>query len=164
MACDSSVAPTGTVKSGIRYQRTGPASAHCAGQDQRRRRGAASAPVTTKAPIPTPEHPFPHSSWPAHAIWAEYVDLGPVHWIPREWEMRKSTPTGTAPDPVSLYACRELSMQKLVRPTVLREHARVGRTFCASVVERHGHCAARSWRDGGLELIGRLARTVVNNL
>ena len=33
------------------------------------------------------------------------------------WEMRELAPTGSAPDPVSLYACRDVSMQKFVRPT-----------------------------------------------
>src|SRR5262249_17714752 len=32
-------------------------------------------------------------------------------------EIRTLPPTGTAPLPLSLYACREVSMQKFVRPT-----------------------------------------------
>jgi hypothetical protein len=86
---------------------------------------------------------------------AESVDLlGRVHWIPHEWSCESLAPPAQRPTRCTCTPA-ETSIQKFVGPTVLREHSRVGRTFCASVVERHGHCAARSCRDRRLELIGR---------
>jgi hypothetical protein len=97
---------------------------------------------------------------------AESVDLlGRVHWIPHEWSCESLAPPAQRPTRCTCTPA-ETSIQKFVRPTVLREHSRVGRTFCASVVERHGHCAARSCRDRRLELIGRSPGVliVVHNL
>ena len=72
-------------------------------------------------------------------------------------EMRELAPTGSAPDPMSLYACRDVSMQKFVRPTS-SEHARIGWACSPPVVERYGHHAVRPGGDRRLELVGRLGR------
>ena len=59
--------------------------------------------------------------------------------------------------PVSLYACSEVSMQKFVRPTSRGQDARVARAGRAPVVERDGDRAAGPGGDRRLELVGRRA-------
>src|SRR6266436_6282009 len=65
-------------------------------------------------PLPLAQGSVP----PAHGYWDRPPRCCPgCSGSQLNWEIRTLPPTGTAPLPLSLYACSEVSMQKFARPT-----------------------------------------------
>src|SRR6266511_3461118 len=98
------------------------------------------------------------SWWPAHG----YCEMPSTCWpgcsgSQANCEIRAFEPTGTAPAPVSLKACSEVSMQKLSRPwSSARMLASLGqacrRSWCSRrSAQQSGRCCCTN-RGGGLGL------------